>query len=141
MGLAAACVSNGIGCQFGWATRAVVVDLGRCGVGQEPVVEIGEVRARIARAFGLEDVGMRRNFSNRKCVCFLPRPLPQKGASAHVDGYARPKVGKCEVGLPIASKCRPQQREQCLVLVDGKQLTIALRPSPRGKVEAHDFYF
>jgi hypothetical protein len=43
-----------------------------------------------------------------------------------------------EIVDPVATERCAQQREQSLILIDGQRLSIAKRPTFRGKVEGHD---
>jgi hypothetical protein len=59
---------------------------------------------------------------------------------AEVNRRATPQVGQSEVDAPVAAEGRAEEGEKRLILVDGEELAVTLRPALWGKVEAEDSY-
>src|SRR6185437_4113715 len=55
---------------------------------------------------------------------------------SHTDRHATLQVGECEIGRAVAAILRPEQREQCSVLRDRQNLTVAYGPANRREIEA-----
>ena len=71
----------------------------------------------------------------------LAGALAQRQASAHVGWRAPLQVGQAEIDPPVAPIGRAQQREQALILIDGQQLPVALRPASWREAKGRDLDF
>src|SRR5438477_3188497 len=102
--------------------RAIKIKRG----GEDGVIVVGAVAIRCR---GLEHMEMLRHFALCQRMARLAAPLALYGeAAAYVNRHTASQVGKGKGCLPVAAIHRAQQREERLILVDGKQLPIAKRP-------------
>src|SRR3954467_151180 len=62
-------------------------------------------------------------------------------AASEMNRHVAAQVRQRESRLAVAAKGRSEKREERLVLVDGQELPVALRPAFRGEVETHDADF
>src|SRR5205807_10403902 len=51
------------------------------------------------------------------------------------------QVRQTKIHSPVAAESRPQQTEQCLVLIDRQQLAVTQRPPFRGEAKTEDSDF
>ena len=84
-------------------------------------------------------MSVRRQLGDVKSVRCFPAEFAQDDSVANVDWHAALQVGKSEIDSPVTAIGRSQDREQCLVLVDGQQLSVAECPSLWREVPADDF--
>src|SRR3954470_23089134 len=89
-------------------------------------------------AGSVQGVYVSRDLGNREGMRLLPSPLTERVSAAHVNGSSRTQVGQTEVDAAIASIRRAQQGKERLILIDGKQLPIAERPTLGRETETHD---
>src|SRR5215210_2949383 len=86
-------------------------------------------------------MGVRREFCNGKCVRLLAASFAERVPAADVNRCAPAQIRQREVHPPVSAEGRAEQREERLVLVDRKELTVAQGPALRSKDEAHDSDF
>src|SRR5438552_11176080 len=84
---------------------------------------------------------MRRNLVNRQRMCLFATGLAEDDSTADVDWHLGLQIRQAKGDPAVAAVGRAQQREERLVLVDGQELPVALRPAFRGEIEADYFDF
>src|SRR5258708_8798361 len=84
---------------------------------------------------------VRRHLGNIERVRSLAATLTQPDAVAHVDWRTALQVGQGKRGLPITAISGAENREQCLILVDGQQLAVTKSPSLRREIPTDDLDF
>jgi hypothetical protein len=84
---------------------------------------------------------VRRQFGNRERVRLLAASLAESVTTTYMDRRARAQVGQREVHASIAAVGRAEQTKERLILIDGQQLPVALRPAFRRKDKGHDSDF
>ena len=82
-----------------------------------------------------------RDLGDGKRVGLFAAPFAEGMAAADVNRGAPAVVRQGEVYPTVTAEGGAEQREKRLVLVDRQQLSIAQRPSTRGKREGHDADF
>src|SRR5712692_2301637 len=86
-------------------------------------------------------MGMRRHLGNVQRVRGLAANLAQGNPVAHVHGGATLEVRQGEGCPSVAAIGGAQDREQCLVLIDGQKLPVAKSPTFGRKIPTDNFYF
>src|SRR5262249_15507177 len=86
---------------------------------------------------------MRWQFRNIQRVSQLPAFLPPSRThlSAYVDRYTTSQIRKRKSRLTVSAIGRSQYREQGLILVNRKRLSIGKRPTLWGKVKGNHSEF
>jgi hypothetical protein len=59
----------------------------------------------------------------------------------HVNGGTGLQVGQPEIYAAISAVCGTQEGKECLILIDGQQLSVTKSPSLRREIETDDFDF
>src|SRR5215218_4404199 len=76
-----------------------------------------------------------RRLAHHEGMKLLPAGCAE-GIAAEADRNASAQVRQREVRLPVAAVHRAEQREQRLILVNGQELAVALRPALRRKIKS-----
>src|SRR5262249_27850131 len=93
-------------------------------------------RCRIA----LRYVGMCRNLACGQSHGFRPAGLALRESRSHVNRDPALQVGQGESVLSVAAVSGADEVEECLILADGNQGSVAKRPSYWGKVSGKHPY-
>ena len=125
---------DAVGRQAGvWAWRIVPKGRSR---------DVAAAAAAIARRFGgVYQMGVGWYFIDVERVRFFATARPELMPVADMHRHAASEVRQGKSSLPISTKGSPQQREECLVLIDRQKLSVALCPAFGGEAKGQDADF
>src|SRR5580658_8515069 len=135
MGLAAAGLAENRRTQRGVLSRAVGVMRGG-----SPGISLRGRRSGVTRD-ALRTMVVSGHLRRSERVVGLASGLSKREPIPHMNRHHGLQVRKLKGPYAVTAVCRPEQRKQRLILVDGKSLSVAERPALRGKTKTHNLDF